>query len=127
MLVLCTYSLTASRAVDVLDVTRAHLLSVTRRRGQWELLESPELEQANWEIRRLKGAFGLMSKPFPGHKSLTPRERMALARIVRGASAKEVGRSLGISPRTAEFHRANILQKLGAKNTIDLVRKVLGE
>jgi len=127
MLVLCTYSLTASRAVDVLDVTRAHLLSVTRRRGQWELLESPELEQANWEIRRLKGAFGLMSKPFPGHKSLTPRERMALARIVRGASAKEVGRSLGINPRTAEFHRANILQKLGAKNTIDLVRKVLGE
>jgi DNA-binding CsgD family transcriptional regulator len=112
-------------------VTRAHLLSVTRRRGQWELLESPELdpelEQANREIRRLKGAFDLMSKPFPGHKSLTPRERMALAHIVRGASAKEVGRSLGISPRTAEFHRANILQKLGAKNTIDLVRKVLGE
>ena len=46
---------------------------------------------------------------------------------LRGASSKEVGRSLGISPRTAEFHRANIMQKIGAKNTIDPVRKVLGE
>ena len=33
---------------------------------------------------------------------------------------------LGISPRTIEFHRTNIMQKLGAKNTVDLVRLVLG-
>jgi hypothetical protein len=33
----------------------------------------------------------------------------------------------GISPRTVEFHRANIMQKLGARNTADLVRRVLGE
>ena len=53
---------------------------------------------------------------------------MARAHIVRGASSKETGRSLGISPRTVEFHRANIMRKLlGAKNTIDLVRKLLGE
>jgi DNA-binding CsgD family transcriptional regulator len=52
---------------------------------------------------------------------------MALAHIVRGASSKEAGRSLGISPRTVEFHRANIMRKVGANNTIDLVRKLLGE
>jgi two-component system, LuxR family, response regulator FixJ len=46
---------------------------------------------------------------------------------VRGASAKEVGRSLSISPRTVEVHRANIMRNLVAKNTIDLVRNVLGE
>jgi DNA-binding CsgD family transcriptional regulator len=34
---------------------------------------------------------------------------------------------LAISPRTVEFHRANIMQKLGAKNTVDLVRKVLAD
>ena len=68
-----------------------------------------------------------LSKPFPGHESLTPRERLTLAQIARGLSSKEIARALGISPRTVEFHRANILQKLNAKNSIDLVRMVLGE
>jgi DNA-binding CsgD family transcriptional regulator len=58
---------------------------------------------------------------------LTPRERVTLAQIVRGASSKETARTLGISPRTVEFHRANIMQKLGARKTVDLVRRVLGE
>ncbi len=68
-----------------------------------------------------------MSKPFPGHAQLTPRERVALSQIVRGASSKEAARMLGISPRTVEFHRANVMRKLGARNTADLVRKVLGD
>jgi DNA-binding CsgD family transcriptional regulator len=49
------------------------------------------------------------------------------AQIVRGASNKEAARTLGISPRTVEFHRANVMRKLGAKNIADLVRRVLGE
>jgi DNA-binding NarL/FixJ family response regulator len=36
--------------------------------------------------------------------------------------AKEAGRTLGISPRTVDFHRANLLKKLGAR-TADLVHK----
>ena len=59
------------------------------------------------------------------HQNLTPRERMILAEIVRGHSSKEVARAFGISPRTVEFHRANLLKKFGAKNTAELVRKVL--
>jgi DNA-binding CsgD family transcriptional regulator len=31
------------------------------------------------------------------------------------------------SPRTVEFHRANVMRKLGARNTADLVRRVLGD
>jgi DNA-binding CsgD family transcriptional regulator len=62
----------------------------------------------------------------PGHANLTPRERLVLAEILMGLSSKEVARSLDISPRTVEFHRANLLKKYGAKNTADLVRKVLG-
>jgi DNA-binding CsgD family transcriptional regulator len=127
MIVLCTYSLRASKAVDVLDVARAHQCSAARRNSDWEFLETPELKQAEQEINKLKGALDILSKPFPAHESLTPRERVALAQIVRGASSKEAARALGISPRTVEFHRANIMQKLGAKNTVDLVRKVLGE
>ena len=57
--------------------------------------------------------------------SLTPRERQVLAAIMAGASNKEAGRTLGISPRTIEVHRARIMEKLGAKNAADLVRIVL--
>jgi len=58
---------------------------------------------------------------------LTPRERDVLAQIANGASNKEAGRQLGISPRTIEVHRARIMEKLGARNTADLVRIVLTE
>jgi DNA-binding CsgD family transcriptional regulator len=58
---------------------------------------------------------------------LTPRKKTSLAQIIRGASSKEAAQALGISPRTVDFHRANLLKKLGAKNMVDLVRKVLGE
>ncbi|MCB1508344.1 MAG: response regulator transcription factor [Hyphomicrobiaceae bacterium] len=56
---------------------------------------------------------------------LTPREREVLEQITSGASNKEAGRTLGISPRTIEVHRARIMEKLGAKNAADLVRIVL--
>lgn len=127
MVVLCTYSLQASRAVDLLDVARAHQCCTARRNGDWEFLATPELRQARREIERLHNALDVLSKPFEGHEQLTPRERVALAQIVRGASSKEAARMLGISPRTVEFHRANVMRKLGAKNTADLVRRVLGD
>ena len=79
------------------------------------------------EIRKLSGALDVLSKGFPGRELLTPRERMVLAQIVRGASNKDAGRTLSIGLRTIEFHRANIMKKLSAKNTADLVRKVLWE
>jgi DNA-binding CsgD family transcriptional regulator len=56
--------------------------------------------------------------------NLTPREREILAKIVVGNSSKEVARCLSISPRTVDFHRANLLKKFAAKNTADLVRIV---
>jgi FixJ family two-component response regulator len=62
---------------------------------------------------------------FPGREPLTARERDVLELFSSGASNKEAGRQLGISPRTIEFHRANIMKKLGAKNAPDLVRIVL--
>jgi two-component system response regulator FixJ len=74
-----------------------------------------------------EGQSDIMSMQFPGHQQLTPREREVLAQIAGGASNKEAGRRLGISPRTIEVHRARIMEKLGAKNAADLVRIVLSE
>lgn len=64
---------------------------------------------------------------FHGADLLTPRERDVLEQIAHGASNKEAGRVLGISPRTIEVHRARIMEKLGARNTADLVRIVFTE
>jgi DNA-binding CsgD family transcriptional regulator len=127
MLVLCTYSLHRTRAVDILDVARAHQRFAARRKGAWELLETPDLKSAEPEIQRLQGALDGLPTPFPGHELLTPRERVILAHIVKGTTSKEAARLLGVSPRTVEFHRANLMRKLDAKNTVDLVGKILGD
>ena len=57
--------------------------------------------------------------------TLSQREREVLEQFTKGASNKEAGRHLGISPRTIEDHRANIMKKLGARNAADLVRIVM--
>ena len=61
---------------------------------------------------------------FDGKELLTPREREVLEQIASGASNKEAGLKLKISPRTVEVHRARIMDKLGARNAADLVRIV---
>jgi DNA-binding CsgD family transcriptional regulator len=126
MIVLCSYPLRAARATDLLDVAKAHHVAVTRRAGNWEFLESSQLADARREIGRLNNAIDVLSRPFPGHDSLTPRERAVLGQIVKGASNKEAARALGISPRTVEFHRTNILRKLKVRNAVELVGVVLG-
>jgi FixJ family two-component response regulator len=60
-----------------------------------------------------------------GFAQLTPREREVLQLISNGQSNKEAGLELGISPRTVEVHRARVMEKLGARNTADLMRIVL--
>jgi len=56
---------------------------------------------------------------------LTPREHEVLARLVACDSNKEAAALLGLSPRTVEYHRANILAKTRAKGLPELVRLVL--
>jgi len=55
---------------------------------------------------------------------LTKREREVLDGVVEGLSTKAIARTLGISPRTAEIHRGNLMAKSGAGNPASLVRMV---
>jgi len=70
---------------------------------------------------------GLPELYFPGREPLTRREREVLATILKGASAKEAGRELGISHRTIEVHRAKLMEKFGARNVTDLMRIVFDQ
>jgi len=64
-------------------------------------------------------------QPVPIEEPLTTRERQILKLIAEGKSAKEVASLLFISRRTAEHHRANIMEKLNMKKFADLVKYAL--
>lgn len=55
---------------------------------------------------------------------LTLREKEIMIMAAAGYSSKEIGRSLGISHRTVEVHRAHIMQKTGAASLLELARIV---
>jgi DNA-binding NarL/FixJ family response regulator len=53
---------------------------------------------------------------------LTPRQREVLQLVAEGRSAKEIAALLHISRRTAEFHKARLMETLGVQNTAELVQ-----
>ncbi len=53
--------------------------------------------------------------------SLTPRQLEVLQLLAEGRSAKEIGSSLSISPRTVEFHKYQMMETLGLHNGAELI------
>ena len=108
------------------------------RNGALDFIEKPfdavtlvgRVREAIAATARRKAAplgISMLASQFPGRELLTPRECQVLELIAKGASNKEAGRELGISPRTIEVHRARIMEKLHAKNAVDLVHIVLSD
>lgn len=54
--------------------------------------------------------------------SLTPREREVMASVVDGKANKVIAIDLGLSERTVEIHRANVMEKMGARSVAHLVK-----
>ena len=106
------------------------------KNGALDFIEKPfrgseivaRLEEAIGAYARRRAensASSIASLHRPGREPLTRREREVLEQFTSGATNKEAGRHLGISPRTIEDHRANIMKKLGARNAADLIRMVM--
>ena len=58
-------------------------------------------------------------------QTLSNRERQVLEGLVRGAPNKTIAYDLGISARTVEVYRANVMSKMGAGSLSELVRRAL--
>ena len=56
---------------------------------------------------------------------LTEREREILGYVSKGLTSKAIAQRLGISVRTVDIHRANIMNKTGTRNVVELVRLAL--
>lgn len=68
---------------------------------------------------------GLLSRLATHGPILTARERDVMARVLEGEANKLIARSLGISHRTVEIHRAHGLAKLGSSSVAELIRRAI--
>lgn len=71
----------------------------------------------------LIGGKRVASRTKAGVEDLTPRETDILKGLLAGGTSKLIAKNLGISPRTVETHRANVMRKCGARSIADLFRK----
>ncbi len=55
-------------------------------------------------------------------RQLTDREHQVLTGVLDGLQNKMIAYQLGISSRTVEVHRANVMAKMGARNLAELMR-----
>src|SRR5215475_8538324 len=99
-------------------VTKTHaaedLLNAIRQAMRGITYVSPELSQAVFEA--------IQTKTDVGQDPLTPRERQVLQLVAEGKTTKESAELLHISIKTAETHRAHIMEKLNIHETAGLVR-----
>lgn len=100
-------------AVDFIEkpFDPAALLETVRQ----ALARSEALQQDYSELVKLRERFA----------TLTPREQEVLTLLAEGAPTKLIARQLNISPRTAETHRARVMEKMEARSLSVLVKQVL--
>jgi two-component system response regulator FixJ len=82
------------------------------------------IEQGMARIRQADGGREEASSAAVRLKALTRREREVLDGLAHGLPNKSIAYDLGISPRTVEVHRANLMSKLGARSLSEALRIV---
>lgn len=102
-------------------VTACRIIASTARLRLSEIAGKPlDLQPTTYT-----GAELLRRLPQAALDQLTRRESEVLVQVLEGAANKFIGRTLGISHRTVEIHRARAMLKLGATSTPELIRRAL--
>jgi DNA-binding CsgD family transcriptional regulator len=112
MIAACTFPLARSGADQILDAARTHQFAVTVRNGIWKRVEIANIVAAKKEARNVD----------PKLDQLTLRQREILQRVVEGQTTKEIAALLGISVKTVEAHRLQLMRRLKIDNVPGLVR-----
>lgn len=108
-------------ADDHKEATAAELVQAVRAVAAGRHYLSPPLSEHAIEAYIQKA----QATPLDLYETLTTREREVLHLAAEGYSSTEIATRLGISPRTAETHRANLMRKLGLHTQTDLPSPVL--
>ncbi|WP_297336404.1 helix-turn-helix transcriptional regulator [Algoriphagus sp.] len=91
-----------------------------------QLLTPPKVKGYDWTYSYTKDEGGrvLVSKNSPGRREvkLTKKEKEVVNMILEGQGSKEISEALNISINTVSTHRKNILKKLGARSTAEMVK-----
>jgi FixJ family two-component response regulator len=103
------------------------------RQGAFDFIEKPfsgpvlveRVEAALAEDARRRKSRTMREDVKRRRNLLTPRERQVMDLVVQGKPNKLVGSALGLSPKTVEVHRANVMKKMEAHSLADLVRMAL--
>lgn len=120
---------TGLRAGPVLAAAGRYSDERIMRRRDGSLFWCQVSGRARWRDRPHACAvwtFADLSAQRPVARCLTGREREVAQLLVTGKSSKEIGRVLGLSPRTVDGHRARLLQKFDVKSRVALIAQLLG-
>jgi DNA-binding CsgD family transcriptional regulator len=112
MIAACTFPLARSGAEQILDAACTHQFAITVRNGIWKRVEIANIGAAKKEARNID----------PQLDQLTLRQREMLQRIAEGQNTKEIAALLGISVKTVEAHRLQLMRRLKIDNVPGLVR-----
>jgi DNA-binding CsgD family transcriptional regulator len=104
---------------------RARFVLITAQSGELNPSNNGDSRSEGIVLRRVDPGQSLLAAETRGRDSLTVRQKEVLRLIASGATAREIANRLGISVRTAEFHRMSIMQRLDLHSTAELTRYAL--
>jgi FixJ family two-component response regulator len=103
------------------------------KNGAFDFIEKPfdearlltSIRQGAERMRQNKSEAAEIDELQTRFDSLSARQREVMELAVAGLSSKEIGIRLSISPKTVENHRAWVMERIGARNVADLIRKAM--
>lgn len=88
------------------------LVNGVKKVVEGEIYKSPEYEQRIKEAKQMR-------------RLISAKDREVLRRLTTGEANRDIATAMGLSEKTVEYHRSNILKKLGARSMFEATRRAL--